>query len=777
MDQLGASSQAIGHSRIAADGHVVYEPLAEHLKQVSELAEQFADKFQAANWGRALGRWHDLGKYSAEFQSYLRGSSAADGHQAEQADKVDHSTAGAKHALEHDSVHLASRRTLAYCIAGHHAGLTNASAQLKLTPLQRRLSKQVDPWHQFAPADLLVLDKLDVPTQVQRTVQSFIPGGVIKSHTLASQRATFSWAMFTRMLFSCLVDADFIATEQFMTPQAAVDRTASRYQLGDLLPFVSQRLAEISAIKPAKESRSFAVYESRQQVLNACIEAAKNVPGFFSLTVPTGGGKTLASLRFALEHVAANESHRFQRVVFAIPFTSIIEQTADVYRRVFADVGDDVVLEHHSNLPQERETTRSRLAAQNYDSPIVVTTNVQLFESLFANRTSQCRKLHNLVRSVVVLDEVQTLPVELLQPTLCALQELVDTYGCTIVLCTATQPSLHWRDEFPIGIQGVREIIPPELDLATKLKRVDVHWLGELSPEQLTTRLASHRQFLCIHNTRRDTSNTFKSLRAMGVADDLFHLSTFMCPQHRREAIQRIRERLKDQLACRVVSTQLIEAGVDVDFPVVYRAIAGIDSIAQSAGRCNREGKLDRGQTYVFATPKQLPAGMLSSTASTTRSLLPLHSSDLISPAAVYDYFRMHYWRHTDDWDKRQIMPMHSNLMKCEVDFDSIANAYQFIEDTTFSVVVPYGQQGRDWCQRLRETKPEIAPLSRGDRQSIQQYSVSLYREPVLKGLGRDFELVYGGQYIVLASESLYDKDIGIDLTKTGWLDPEQSVI
>ena len=749
-----------------------WEPLREHLQHVSDRAEKFAGKFDAAAWGRALGWWHDLGKYSADFQNYLVKSTNADVHQSEIIGRVDHSTAGAIHAVKMFGPNKQPvSHALAFCIAGHHAGLANAIADGPPRSLFERLTKEISDFSK-APTDILVPPSLAFGTTLGQSFQELwmkVHRGEDASRNIGL--ASFSWAFFVRMLFSSLVDADFLATESFMNPAEAAQRPLYRSSFATMLQCVETEIQNLSI------GRSGTIHNIRQEILSACNAAATGKPGLFSLTVPTGGGKTLASLSFALRHIAANPDHRFDRVIVAIPFTSIIEQTARVYKKVFRSLSEDVVLECHSNLEPQNETDLSRLASQNFDSPIVVTTNIQLFESLFGNRTSQCRKLHNLARSVIVLDEAQTLPIELLQPTLLAIQELVKHYGCTVVLCTATQPSLSHSEEFPIGLNNPQEIIPRSMNLYDRMRRVNVCFIGDATIDSLVSALSEQDRFLCIQNTRPHATETYKALRERVGEDGLFHLSTFMCPRHRIEVLREIRRRLTENRTCRVVSTQLIEAGVDVDFPVVYRAIAGLDSIAQAAGRCNREGKLQSGEVRVFKLPQLPPPGILRSTAETTNGLLEQFSDDLISPQAIEAYFRMHYWRNESLWDSRKIMEMHVDARKGHIEFANIAKAYQIIRDASLRVLIPFGTKGKRLWERVRRADPHKRPLSRSERKEVDRYSISLFENLVMPAIGRDFEYAYDGQYILLLNPSLYDKKVGFDVKKIGYIDPGSLVI
>ena len=428
--------------------------------------------------------------------------------------------------------------------------------------------------------------------------------------------------------------------------------------------------------------------------------------------MPTGGGKTFASLAFALHH--AHRHRGLRRVVVAIPFTSIIEQTAEEYRKALGPLANLGLIEHHSNLDPKRDTRANNLAAENWDAPLVVTTNVQLYESLFAAKTTPCRKLHRLAGSVIILDEAQTLPVELLAPTLAALKELVARYGCTVVLCTATQPALEHRPrDFEVGLAGVRPIVDDVNSLHAALKRVEVSRLGVLADEQLVERLAAERAALCVVNTRPHAAGLFdKLVSRLGSANGCYHLSTFMCAQHRRDALAEIRRRLKDGKPCRLVSTQLIEAGVDVDFPAVYRAPAGFDSIAQAAGRCNREGNLKgedgrpaTGRVYLFDTEAPPPPGMLRQSAEKARELSDAHP-DPLTPPAVEAYFRLFYWSRQHEWDKHGVLPHFGYPHPPGLPpfmYRQAADAYRIIREEQTPILVPYTKEGRADARRAAD--------------------------------------------------------------------------
>ncbi|MBP8151581.1 MAG: CRISPR-associated endonuclease Cas3'', partial [Xylophilus sp.] len=580
--------------------------LADHLRAVAVLAGKFSQPFDAAEltqrWAYLAGLWHDLGKYRPGFQKYVRLADNPDAHIEGKVGgrEKTHSAAGALWAMQrlehtHGAPGKLAANVLAYLIAGHHAGLADWS-----DGLAQRLA---DP---------------DSLQELQETLAAQPPDGVLKPDGFIPDLRRIpggaaGFALWVRMLFSCLVDADFLDTEAHFDAGKPARREG--------FPTLAQMRDVFDAHMAALPVAATPVNTLRADILRQCRAQAALPPGFFSLTVPTGGGKTLSSLAFALEHALA---HGKRRIVYAIPYTSIIEQTADVFRNVFKALGDEVLIEHHSQADAAAtdETARSRLACENWDAPLVVTTNVQLFESLFAAKTSRCRKLHNLVGSIIVLDEAQQLPPAFLQPILDVLNLLVTHYGVTLVLCTATQPALSSTDYFDAsknldGLQNVREIIDNPDALFAALKRVQVElppdWTTPTPWADIAAQLSAEDCVLAIVNTRK-AARELQRLMPEGT----LHLSALMCGAHRKDVIAHIKERLqakregRDTRPLRVVSTQLVEAGVDIDFPLVYRALAGLDSIAQAAGRCNREGRMQGlGRVVVFVPPDRPPLGHL----------------------------------------------------------------------------------------------------------------------------------------------------------------------
>lgn len=712
--------------------------LEEHLNKVAGLSAAKSEEFQSSGWGMAAGLWHDLGKYRGAFQKYIRDASGYERENAhvESPQRVTHSTAGAVHAINQwPSV---PGYIIAYLIAGHHAGLPDWSGNRG--SLQFRL--------QEAGAEYSEAMAAPIPEYVLTANQPDVP---------ASARSTDSISLWMRLLFSCLVDADFLDTESYMAPER-VNQRGRLPQLSELHPVFFERMNQLQ-----KAADDTPLNNTRKVIFDACQQNAAETPGIFSLTVPTGGGKTLASLGFALEHARLHDK---SRIIYAIPFTSIIEQNAGVFRQF---LGEEAVLEHHSSLDVDpgSENAGSRLAAENWDAPLIVTTNVQLFESLFASRTSRCRKLHNLVNSIVILDEAQQIPRDFHEPITRAMQQMSDHFGVTWVLCTATQPDLGRQvDAFGgvlhTGLDNIREIIPNPAELAVRLKRVVVEMPSDpdekTSWESLAQQLTQEDCVLVVVNKRQDARMLYELLHDEG---DTYHLSANMCAEHRSRILVEIRQKLSERRAgseapLRVVSTQLIEAGVDVDFPVVYRAMAGLDSIAQAAGRCNREGRLESGRVVVFQPEQLPPPGFLRQGAQVTLKLL--RSSQLnepLSPQAIQAFFSD--LNTQGDRDKHGIC----GLLKAEsssdaplaIQFREAADKFRLIDDKGIGVVVPFCPEGDgetpvdQWLSMLEQDGSR-----KWVHRKLQRYSVTLPESLArqLYGMGAIYERA--GKFVVESS-------------------------
>lgn len=708
------------HSSDSAD-KTEWQTLSEHLLGVAKRAECFAAAFEAQEWGSCAGLLHDAGKATGAFQRRLGGSP----------ERVDHSTFGARLARDKG---CRLGLLLAYALAGHHGGLPDGGDQE--TQLHFRLK------HGKVPKDVKLVPEADCHHDLTLPFK------------LSQDRGGFSLSFFTRMIFSCLVDADFLDTEEFCSPHKAKDRP--RHFGKEVFTILLQKFnACLESIVRKAEPTS--VNALRQNILSQCREKAKLPQQIFSLTVPTGGGKTLSSMAFALDHAV---EHGLRRVIYAIPFTSIIEQNARVFQEI---LGREHVLEHHCNYkeqdePEEAAYNRRRgLATENWDAPVVVTTNVQFFESLFSNKTSRCRKLHNIARSVIVLDEAQAIPTEYLEPCLAALRELVEHYGCSIVLCTATQPALNDKSNLRMALPEIEEIVKDPARLYSDLRRTEVSFVGRKTDAELADLLEKEKQVLCIVSTKPQTRAVFELLPN---EEGVFHLSTNMYPQHRRRILKKIRKRLKKKKSCRVVSTSLVEAGVDLDFPVVYRAMAGLDSIAQAAGRCNREGKMDGlGKVFVFEpekTPRMPWLKRCISRAGETLRSLP--NSDPLGTEMMRRYFKLLY--DVQELDKKQIIgllnpkPLRKELF---FPFREAARAFRFIEEENIGVVVAIEPEAKRLVHELRYTEfPRIT------LRKLQQYSVAIrMKEFAALNAAGALEMIHE-EIPILCNEAAYGKDVGL---------------
>jgi CRISPR-associated endonuclease/helicase Cas3 len=712
--------------------------LFDHLKDVAKLAGRFASGFDGAAYAELAGRWHDLGKYSGDFQRMIRAETGFEAHIEidMEGNARDHSTAGAVKAFGFASTTRDEALvSVAFAIAGHHAGLSNVD------DLKSRLKTK--------EGMLAAVEAKSPPSEIVQFSPPAKPTFLLDQRSTTDRRK-LDLEMWTRLLFSSLCDADFLDTEQFFR-DAHAPRGES-YDLAILRGRLQSHLDRMESNSPASN-----VNQVRREVRSACQSAGVMPPGIFSLTVPTGGGKTLAGMMFALEHAIA---HGLRRVIVAIPFTSIIEQTAKIYRDVF---GEDAVIEHHSALDPMRETPQNRLASENWDAPIIVTTNVQLLESMFASRTSSCRKLHNVAQSVVILDEAQSVPGKLLPAILDAFGFMSRHARMSLVVSTATQPAFHESATIPEGFTDVREICPLEMQLFERLRRVRAERLNaerETSYEELAAIVAANNNCLAIVHLRKD-ARQLCALVDMAVGDqNTVHLSALMTPEHRSRVLASIKEQRKRGEPVRVVSTQLVEAGVDVDFPVVYRAMAGLDSLAQAAGRCNREGKLDLGTLYVFNAPTKPPRGNPRVSADLTKLLWQQPEFDIFSAEAQRRFFVELYQR-TNLAAGREIQEQRKKL-----NFREVSSAFELIEnDWAAPLVIAHG--------RAANTIDEIRQLgpSRNRFRSLQPFIVSIPKTALKSGaLTTAGDSLYVLEGPMLAA---YDSRFGLQIDRLGTIDPD----
>lgn len=752
------------------------ELLSEHVTAVRQIAERFGRRFGCGVLSGFLGGSHDFGKAAPDVQDYLWSAAGDCSEEDEGKDQEprrkhgpDHSSAGGQYAAKSlPGLGL----LLAYATAGHHAGMPDGIGS-SASSLENRLRKILPDWESAArkelPADLFECDL----AAIGREALPFVSNG-----------DGYSLAFLTRMLFSCLVDADFLATERFMDGNRADERDSiAGRDFVSLKEKLEDHFRKLSAKVTALGTADSAVNVIRDEVRKDCIAAASLPPGLFTLTVPTGGGKTLSSMAFALHHAAERD---LDRVIYVIPYTSIIEQNANVFRSVF---GDEVVLEHHGNVDYESGDFRIRLLAENWDAPIIVTTSVQFFESLHSNRSSACRKLHNLAHSVIILDEAQSLPIDLLRPCLRSLDELVRHYGTSVVLCTATQPAVLAgqlaKGGLTGGPEGCREIIPAGRKLHERLLRVTAERIPDkISDAELLELVADHSSALVVVNTRRHARALFEAASVRFPDHPVFHLSAQMCPQHRTDILNLVKELLRLGKPCLLISTQLIEAGVDIDFPCVFREMAGADSLAQAAGRCNREGRLpELGRVFFFeSSENHSPPGFLATASAKGSEVLALDefADDLLSPELVTRYFELLYRFYSDDkqgLDRLSVLSelIPSSMPKCHDDFlvykfRTLGETFHLISEPSISVLVPYGEEGRQLCEELRGTYAigEQRKIAR----KLQRYAVSLRGpEPRDENGNLLAELVHGTWWVLTSPEQYYDRNFGIsNQAKTDFL-------
>ena len=666
-----------------------WHDLADHLRTVAEIAGRFCEPFGSYDAGYYAGLWHDIGKFNPEFQRYLAG---------ELRRGPDHKGAGAKLALRH-------LEPLALLVQGHHGGL----------PAKRHCRGWVNEKNSNPATEKAIVAARQAIAQLEPQTPIRPPQWVNNEHR---------HEMWLRMVFSALVDADYLDTESHFNAQQVAQR-GSNVRISDLWQKFSKRHQNVQT-----GAATDAVNEVRSEVYQACLAAAEQPTGIFRLAVPTGGGKTLSGMGFALRHAA---THGLDRVIVAVPFISITQQTAGEYRKF---LGDKAVLEHHSSAdlddPDEydSEMTWARLASENWDAPIVVTTTVQLFDSLFSNRTTATRKLHNLAKSVIILDEAQALPPELLEPILDGLRDLSDNYGASVVLSTATQPAFQAIKPFA-DVDAV-DIVPESERHFQSLKRVRYEWRTDpaLSWGELAAIMRETPRALAVVNTKKDALVLLDALND----ESALHLSTLLCGRHREAVIAEIRRRLADGEGCRVVSTQVVEAGVDIDFPMVLRSIGPLDSIIQAAGRCNRNGKLpDRGRVIVFRPETvTLPRGPYRTATDETVIMLNAGLRDLDDPDVVAEYFQRLY----RSVAVTSTIAKEVQKFRKALDYPEVAKRFKMIDDDTVSAIVTsqeafkIAKKPEEWQQVL----DAVAALRKGSNDArrllrqTQPWTVSLYR-------------------------------------------------
>lgn len=723
----------IAHKRESDDAE---QSIKVHLINTAKMARKFANPFNGDDYAYTAALLHDIGKYSKEFQKRI----------TEGGKKCDHSTAGAKEAAKINKF----GRIMSYCIAGHHSGLPNYGS-ITDVGIERTLNARLNKLPKDFPAYDQFFNEIDLK-------EISIPATPDIRH-YSKNNIGFILSLYIRFIYSCLVDADFLDTEAFMSNNS-VDRS-SNY---DFKSFRKQLNTKLSGF-----NSDGLINEYRKKILDDCIEKAKLDKNLFNLTVPTGGGKTLSSLAFAINHLIENS---MKRIIYVIPYTSIIEQTAREFKDIF---GDDNVLEHHSNFDFDDDEgkikNKLKLSSENWDMPFIVTTNVQFFESLFAHKPSRCRKLHNIANSIVIFDEVQMLPIDYLKPCIEAIKQLVQNFNSTVVMCSATQPPFdkYFKELKPI------DICQNHAALYDVFKRTEIITRNVIESNTLAQELNKKEQVLCIVNTRKHALKVFSMLEK----ESSFHLSTLMCPVHRKEIVRTIKQRLKDKLPCRVCSTRLIEAGVDVDFPTVFRAMSGLDSIIQSAGRCNREGKLKvnerlvKGEVHIFIPENEFVEHQpeaFKRPISTTESIIR-NFKDITSPQAIEAYFNELYELTGEGLDIKRIADrLERDAFNFNFGFEDISHDFKLIDDTAMPVIIPYDENACELIEKLR-----YSDYKSGILRSLQPYTVGIYEKEFksLFGMGV-FEFISSGEITSKDSailkkdlfKDLYDKNTGLKVTE-----------
>lgn len=669
------------------------QTVSEHNLGTAAFAETFAERFGCSRWGYCCGLIHDVGKYSLAFQERIWGNRKP----------VDHSTAALQLCLKKGGYYS----LLAYCAGGHHTGLPDkgrGSDHSGLPTLLGRKQKKIEDYQAYEKElELPLLDSAPFQAEGKRDM-------------------TWEVSFFIRMLFSCLIDADRLDTERFMNPE----RFAHRGQKTSMKALLEKLEVQIA---PWLENRDRNTINGRRtEILKNCLERGACEQGLFRLTVPTGGGKTIASLAFALRHAVR---HHLDRVIYVIPYTSIIEQNAQVFSEI---LGSENVLEHHSNVdyPEQEEYTPLQLAVENWDMPVIVTTGVQFFESLFSNKASKCRKLHNIANSVIIFDEAQMLPNDYLKPCLAAIEELTARYKSTVVLCTATQPTL---DSLFSKIKIKEELCPAVEEQFRFFKRTRFENLGRVTKEELVQRIQQETQVLCILNKKQLVRDIYQEVKGDGV----YHLSTFLYPVHRKRILKEIRERLKNpEKKCVVIATSLVEAGVDLDFAGVYRQLAGLDSLIQAAGRCNRNGKrpIEESITRVFELEGEKPVQALSQQIGAAKQVLE-DKKEVDGLESIEAYFRGLYHSKGESLDKKGIL---AQFQKNDYPFATVAREFKLIEQDTRTVFV-----GKEEEAKALQEEIERKGLTKSSMRKAGQYSVQIYEQI--------FEKLYGAGIVELLSE------------------------
>ncbi len=757
------------------------QSLWSHLQECSELAGEFAAKMGLKEAGQIVGLLHDIGKASEEFKNYIESAvGLKDPDEDDYVDvsqkkgKIDHSSAGAQ--IIHRK--LSDKRTgeeiasqiLSLCMASHHSGLIDCLLPDGQDNFHRRMAKPDDKTHTNE-----ALNNLDEgeKEEVDGLLKSGLPKQLLvvlnnlKESNDSKETMMFKCGLLVRFLFSCLIDADRLSTADFEFPHNKKLRNQNQYSSWETL---------IERFNRKKFKNRNKIDVLRNDVSRQCFGCSGKPKGLYQLTVPTGGGKTFASLRFALHHA---KNFKMDRIIYVIPFTSIIDQNAEQVRKILEDKDengrylDKVVLEHHSNLTPEEETRRQSLLSENWDAPIVFTTSVQLLEALFSAGTRGARRMHQLANAVIIFDEVQTIPVRCVHMFNIAVRFLVKACGSTVVLCTATQPLLDKIEpkQRALEVLPEQQIMGDVSELFRKLKRVEIHdtrklggWTEREVVELTSKELQESGSVLIVVNTKASAKNLYHELKESRL-DDVFHLSTDMCPEHRINVLNEINNRLDENKPTVCVSTQLIEAGVDIDFGSVIRYLAGLDSIVQAAGRCNRNGLRQKPGNVFVVNPSEENLGQLKEIRigiETAERVLDEFKEgeerferDLLSPKAMEKFYQYYFYNRKEEMCYRvgsksvvgrednlfdllstntlsvqEYQRIHnaSPLLPLRQSFQTASRAFRAIESPSRGVIVQYGNKGRQIVNGLcaidfsKKHRAWLKLLKKAQRYSVNAY-------------------------------------------------------
>lgn len=810
----------IAHRR-EKDGFI--QPVALHLSETAALSASFATAIALPQCGRLLGLCHDLGKYSQQFQEYIRGVTGMDGEEAQanaqlKQGTIDHATAGAQvvwECLNQGKLSRALAQILCVAIMSHHSrtGMNDYISLEGQSPFLSRLSKDPSKTHLEDVrqlADREIIEEIESLLKSQSLLAEF--KSVVTQIDQSAEGDTgrlFSYGLLTRFLFSCLLDADRTNTADFESPKAGQYRTIGNVPDWKLLADLLDRRLEKFAVRSP-------IDETRKIVSKECLEAASRPERLFTLTVPTGGGKTLASLRFALHRASLSKEKPIERIIYVLPYTSIIDQNAREVRDI---LGDSNVLEHHSNLIPEVDTWRNRVLSENWDAPIIFTTSVQLLDALFAKSTSSARRMHHLANSILIFDEIQTLPVKTIHIFNNAIHFFTSLCNTTAVLCTATQPLLGKVDSSKgsLPITPHNEMIRDKRRLFQELKRteiVDMCRLEKWSYEEVKNfaleQLSLHQSLLIVCNTKDSARRLFEMLRKESDAVTV-HLSTSMCPAHRRSKIDEIKSCLnpENQKPIICISTQLIEAGVDLDFGCVIRSLAGMDSITQAGGRCNRHGMRESGYVYILNFSEEvLGAGLSEISTSQEISARILQEfrdnparfeHDLLSEKTMQQFYEYYFFRRANEMTyplkagkgnpplaqdtsildllTRNPAGVESAKRKSSKEaltlplmhaFSTAAQAFQVIDAPTRGIIVPYGEEGRkligDMAAAFTSDQCPLAqqvPLLK----KAQHFTVNVFPNMIEKlNKAQAIREIQPESQIYYLDERYYHADLGVTL-------------